>query len=525
MVNIMSHRILVVDDEPFIRDMIVSFLKEDSAENMVVGEAINGENAYNFLSSHEVDLVITDIKMPVMDGLDLIRKVRVINPRIGFIVLSAYDEFHLVKQAFQIGARDYLLKSEITSEELLDVIDRVSRQMQVENEKTENRDQKVSILGRLLSKNHVFSKEEYSILGLIGDDRFSSFQILVLRLMGENRLKRLDNIPINAGLQLLYDLQTHIEAISNCNILSAVGTDNDMVVLIRYPREASPESRESLPEKIFGEAADYVQSCSGELVGGVSSPSSDPERLCVLYEEAVQAMDYFFVRGRGKLLAYCRVVKEAEKNEPPIDVQERLCKLRKLIQRRNGQQLMEGSASFTVNLFHPSLSDIAAVRVLFQNYHSILQDAMDEEIPEVSEKVRPQLAEFTVVGKEGTLQENNCWIKKTLKTLGTVFNSKSPIVRKTIEYVRANYAKEIKLSEIARQFGVTESYISRAFSKEMHFSFVHYLSKVRVESALELLKTTNLKIYEIAERIGYSNTEHFSRTFKKIIGQSPKEYR
>jgi len=521
----MSHRILVVDDEPFIRDMIVSFLKEDSRENIVVGEAINGRNAYNFLLSHEVDIVITDIKMPVMDGLELIRKVRVMNPCVGFIVLSAYNEFHLVKQAFQLGARDYLLKSEITSEELLDVIDRVSRQMQTENEKTENRDQKVSILGKLLFKNHVFTEEECSILGLVRNDRCGSFQILVLRVMRENHMKRIDDTSVDAGMHLFYDLQTRIEAISDGDILSALGTDNDMVVLIRYPREASPESPESFPERIFGEAADYVQSCSGELVGGVSSLSSDAERLSVLYKEAVHAIDYFFIRGRGKLLAYCRVVTESEKNEPPVDVQERLCKLRKLIQRRNGQQLIEGSASFTVNLFHPSLSDIAAVRGLFQNYHSILQDAMDEEIPEVSEKVRALLEEFTVVGKEGTLQENNCWIKKTLKTLGTGFDSISPIVRRAIEYVRVNYSREIKLAEVAKQFGVTESYISRVFSKELHCSFVHYLAKVRMENALELLKRTNYKIYEIAELTGYPNTEHFSRTFKKIIGRSPKEYR
>jgi two-component system response regulator YesN len=103
--------------------------------------------------------------------------------------------------------------------------------------------------------------------------------------------------------------------------------------------------------------------------------------------------------------------------------------------------------------------------------------------------------------------------------------ARNPLVRKTLEYIAAHLAEDLCLSQIARHLGVCEVHISRTFSREMRCSFVKYLARARMNTALRLLRDSELKIYEIAERTGYRNPEHFSRTFKKIMGASPKEYR
>ncbi len=126
--------ILVVDDEPFMRDMIVSLLRESESDYIVVGEAINGFLALEFLQDRPVDIVLTDIRMPVMDGLELIRESGKRALRIGFVVLSAYNEFHIVKDAFKLGAWDFLLKSEITRTDLLQVLDGVAARLEHERD-------------------------------------------------------------------------------------------------------------------------------------------------------------------------------------------------------------------------------------------------------------------------------------------------------------------------------------------------------------------------------------------------------
>jgi two-component system response regulator YesN len=520
----MPLRILVVDDEPFSREMIIGFLKDADNKNIIVGEAINGKTAVDFISSHEVDLILTDIKMPVMDGLDLIKEVRPAYPDIIFVVLSAYNEFHLVKQAFRLGAQDYLLKSELTREELFCVLEKISKQMRMRTGKWEGKEQKISLLKKLFLRNPVFTPEEYAILGLPLDAMRYSFQILVLAVMGGGRMDWFNQQTDKEKSQKIFTkLQTCVEDNNGGNIITVVEA-NVLTVLIRYSQKS--EIGENIPERIFSRAAACVRPDSYEVSGGVSSLSSDPNNLAMLYTEALIAKNYFFIRGRGKLIIYSGIAADSGKSESTINIQERLCKLRKLLQRENSRQCWEDAETFTVNIFHPSFDEITAIRNLFQGYYMVLQDAMNEKIPEISEGVKKMLLEYNAyIEDEGTLNEYNCWIRKTLQTLGASLNLRSPIVRKTIEYIRANYAREIKLSEIAKRFGVTESYISRLFSQEVQFSFVHYLSQIRMESALELLKSTNLKIYEIAERTGYPNTEHFSRTFKKIMGRSPKEYR
>jgi AraC-like DNA-binding protein/CheY-like chemotaxis protein len=498
----MPRRVLIVDDEPFIREMIGSFLSEGDTGYQVAGEAINGRLALDFLAEHPVDLVVTDIRMPVMDGIDFIREAVRRDFRCGIIVLSAYDEFHLVKEAFKLGARDYLLKSEITREELLEVFRRASA----------DEGRRSRILSEALEGRLIPGCEDLVELGLEGADRKAAdYRVLFVRIFPSGTSPGTENLD-----DLLRDrIKRCLRELGEEGTIFAVRRGGSAVVLLtNCPGEG-----------LFTALEMCLREEGCEIIGGRSGPSRDPAELCELVRQASMAAGQFFSRGRGRLISW-EAVADLDKEGEPREYPDKAEELRKILGLRNAAKLVEKAPEFTVHPFRPGPKEIEAVRGLFSSYHTVLRNAVSDEPEEFSGPIRVHLSEFEArIRDRGTLDEYNRWIRFVLEEYCTILNSRSRLVRKALEFVGNNYAKDLRLSEVARRLEVSESYLSRLFSREMNCGFVTYLSKVRIEKALKLLKTTELKIYEIAEKTGYPNTEHFNRTFKKLLGRSPKEYR
>lgn len=497
----MPRRVLIVDDEPFIREMIGAFIAESGTGYQVAGEAINGRLALDFLAENHVDLIVTDIKMPVMDGIDFIREAARLGCSAGIVVLSAYDEFHLVKEAFKLGARDYLLKSEITREELFGVLRRVS----VDGEGRSR------LLLRILEGRSDPGCPDLEDLGLSGGEGNAEYRVLCIRLLPAEGppAERKTGSPLREVIQrCLRELGEGETVFTECG--------NGSAAFLVTGRRA---------EGLFAALSDSLKEEGADIAGGLSNPSRDPSAIQDLYRQAVLASACYFFRGRGKLISYAAVA-SLERSPVGRDYSGKVDELRRLLGLRNSAQMSEGIRNFCVHPQHPSPAEMEAIRGLFTAYHGVLSKAVLEEPEELSSPVRARLSEFeTRVRERGTLDEYNRWIRTVLEEYCAVLNSRSRIVRKAVELISNNYTKDIRLSDAARRLEVSESYLSRIFSREMNCGFVSYLSKVRIEKALGLLKTTELKIYEIAEKTGYPNTEHFNRTFKKLLGRSPKEYR
>ncbi len=514
----MAHRILLVDDEPFMRELVISLLPEEGSDYVVAGEAINGALALEQLRKEPADIVITDIKMPVMDGLDLIREAAKESLSSGFVVLSAYDEFHLVKEAFKLGARDYLLKSEITREELLRVLDRVARSI------LEERKMKGSAAGYPLVRDLVSGKTESSMRSLramgLGEGG-RRFRIVTVRTLGEKRRKYFRPEAGFPESGLVGKILEFPETAAGENVFLAP-MDGGVTGLFCFPEDRAGDE---LTEKFFRYVSARAADEGLEAVGGMSSFSSDSEKFPLLRREASIAESFWFFRGRGKLFAYSKA-SFGDDAVSGTDRSGQADRLRRLLDLKNVKQLEEQAKDLLVRAFHPSPEDAGSIRELFLAYHACLRKAVEGESEEDFLDFKIALAEFdSYIRDEGTLDEYNRWLRDTLFVFCEILKSRCPLVRKTVEYVNSNFCRDLRLSEVARRLGVSEAHISRTFSKEMKCSFVQYLSRRRMNHALRLLRTTDLKIYEIAERIGYSNTEHFSRMFKKIMGRSPKEYR
>lgn len=522
--------VMLVDDEPYVRHMIRSMADWQAMDMRVAAEAYNGKTALDCLSQsgNQISLVITDLKMPGLDGLELIQRALVHKPDLEFIVVSAYDDFHLVKEAFKLGARDYLLKSEITEKQLENVL----RNMH----------------GRILDRRSAASVPGGPSAAPGPDGE---------KILAENLLTRFVNgdcnmddlkilrqlIRFQPGMRLSLSMMRLIHGPANDN-----GTDSHKAALCAALAQAShmlvqPEKTRRTVAQItpdvycaltiysVGEPASaimkYLRSApegfasDGVLLNvGLSHIATDFSLLPRLVREAKIAMEYCFVQGNGSVVRYDSLIEQPSLH--PVDPAVQTEALKKCLQ---SFCLREKAAGFGTLMLEPDaihVGDIGVARELFMKYHFILTDFARANRLE-GETLR-LLRQYDADLKYGSdLRGLNHWLSAVLESIMESLGG-NRIISQVKNYIGAHYGENIGLSSVAACFHLNSSYLSRIFSENERVSFVDYLCHVRVTKAIELMQSSNLKIYEICEKVGYVNPEHFSRMFKKLTGKSPKQF-
>ena len=362
-------KVFLVEDETIIRQGIKNNIDWRSNGFELVGEAGDGEYAYPMILKSQPDILLTDVKMPFMDGLELSRLVKKALPRTKIIVISGYNEFDYAKEAIKIGISDYLLKP-VTSASLMDALKKVSDQIFEEQENS-----------RLLER-YFINYEKYMAFPDKSD--YSGVDRKLIR----NFLKTGN--------------------IEECGIFideyfEAVGEGNYMSLLLRQ----------------------YM------------------------------TMDIF----------YCVL---------------------EFIKSLNAQELNT----------QPELTDLKRVTKAIEKADTTME-------------YLKELFTFAL-----TVRDKNSGDRYGL------------LIREAQEYIAENYGNsDFSLNMIAGYIGVSPSYFSSIFKQSTGQSLIEYLTKVRIDRACELLKCTNLRTSEIGEKVGYNDPHYFSATFKKIMGQSPKDFK
>ncbi len=362
-------KIFLAEDEAIIRRGIRDSIDWEANGLEFVGEAGDGEYAYPLILKTEPDILLTDVKMPFMDGLELSRLVKKSLPNIKIIILSGYNEFDYAKEAIKIGISDYLLKP-ITSASLVDALKRVAETIREERERT-----------RLLERYFV-SYEKYT--------------------------EFLDKTDYS-------------------------GVDRKLI-------------------------EDFLKLGSVEECG----PFID---------------EYFAAVG--------------EHNYKSLLLRQYM----------------------TVDIFYCVQEFLKSLKVETDEIPETLRDI--KEIPKV------------IGGVETTVAYLKALFHFALSARDKCSNDRyGNLIREARAYIAEHFARsDFSLNMISAHIGVSSSYFSSIFKQEMGQSFVEYLTKVRIDKACELLKCTNLRTAEIGESVGYNDPHYFSATFKKIMGQSPKDYK
>ena len=529
------YKMLLVEDEPIVRLALKTQVNWQKYGFDEIFEASNGAKALDIIKEcNNIDIVITDINMPVMNGITLIKESKKINNNIQFLVLSAYDDYNLVRDAFKLGVNDYTLKTEMDMDKILQTVLNMLTKLK---KNTNIKEQKVD-------------KQRLKKRLLIGDLNEEELQESTLRLHDNNYVCCYIFIDNFNGIKNRYNSNDSNELISSLEnaITQVLVTINNGEILVISPKEYviffsfQDDVYDNLISrlKIILEKIRYTLFTFFNIgiTVGVSGFTKNIEETNVLFNEAERNARMRFVFGKGKDIfsehveslnnikknknndLTQKIIIEMSKNNGLLKAIDELDEKKCLEEMKKILKIKE--LSFKDNLDNGYIYYLEIVLMMVQyiikDEDNILEDIIGGEIDFYNDIIKFE-----------TIKEIESWVldilAKVISYLKRCKQSESSAVKEAKEYILKNYSEKISLELVSKTVGFSKAYFSKIFTEEVGDNFIIYLTKVRIENAKKLLKETDMKIYQICEKVGYPNIEHFSRTFKKIVGVSPFQYK
>ncbi|MFC4301820.1 response regulator [Cohnella boryungensis] len=510
-------KVMIVDDEILIRETIRRCVDWEKEGFLYCGDASDGELALPIIEEQKPDILITDIKMPFMDGLELASIVHKEMPDIKIIVMSGHDEFRYAQAAIRLGVEDYCLKP-ISASEFIQLLRKVSRKIDEEQQ---------------LKRNQGMTKEKLlSDLcgGLIGThEAIESAKKLSLPLASRfYRVAVLDiRIPDFARSQndvLLNGIQGSIEqwVTPDADGLTFVRGRTELVRIFKSSfSENLSERLEQVGNRIRSELEEQYP-C--EITVGVGSLQERIQGIHVSYLEAQE--DQYITRLTRQNKISLRETTYREKLDILLDRAGFLDFLkvgtpakREAFVREFAEALKQIDWQSSLYGFY-LLNDLTleAFRVAKQWFRS------PEEPTASLERLQQTLRQ--VSSWEDSLLYLNALLQQLWQWRVESSDKYGEIIDKVKSYIQAHYANDqLSLKDIAAHVRISPSHLSKICSQEMGHTLTEHLTQVRIRRAMELLRSTPNKTFEIAYEVGYSDPHYFSNLFKRLTGMTPKEYR
>lgn len=533
------YKVLIVDDEEVVREGIRTKIRWGELGFSPPVTAADGREAMDIADELSPHLVITDIYMPFVDGLELSEYLYANHPDTKIIILSGFDEFDFAVRALKYRASDYILKP-VTSAELTDILVKIKGELDAEKER------RLEILNikTLLTENGPVIKERF-LNRLINDEARESELIKKLDFIGLPRdagkyavaLLDVDGGP--GADEAFLEYGSELLSFSVCNIseeLTAELTENEGAAGIVFQNALSQtviifwgDKARAARENICGRIVDLLPRVLGFTVTiGFSGVFSDISEISQRYGDAGNALERRFIMGGNRIIDAERLsgggagglfdsgeheelIINAVKSGSAEDVSARLGALFSGLKRSG--RTMEGC--------HALIQ-----RLLFQLQLLILRLDLEPE-----EVFGTQANIITDLYRYKTLDEINGWLtglclRVSNYLLGRRESYSKNLAAAAVEYIKENYQNpDMSVNSVSRHLSISPSYFSSIFKAATNETFIGFLTKTRLQKAKELLKTTNLKAYEISDKVGYTDSHYFSILFKKHTGKTPTEYR
>lgn len=495
-------KVLIVDDETIVRFTLRSMLEWEKFGYEIAADCMNGQQALEYLKKYKVDLLITDMKMPDMSGIELLRQISREGNMPVTLVLSGYNEFELVREAFRLGAYDYILKSDLEVCNLARILTLLNEK--VFNQKQENREETRGDR----KQEEELEEGSYSVVLFELDD----FLRQTARF-GEDLKGKLEKPVLELARQIpRMAARAKIYAVNPARyILYYKVTDS-----AQYFSGAV-----SITRQLQSVWRDYMNL---SVSAGISKAVEVPE-----IEEALKKDELLLrigaVCGRGFLFTEWENGRLASQSELLKEKYELLVKAlysgdelllenEKEILFRELDHMDEARAKEEI------LVVVALLAMKFREYDDDFYALFPEEIDYYKKMERI----------EG-IRELELWVSNYFRwVLDYIVNRKEQkqpdMMLRAKRFIADNYANpELTLKSAADYVGLNDKYFSSRFTRETGTTFSGYLTDIRLQKAKNLMHKTDLKMYEISDRVGYNNVEHFNRMFKRTFGISPGDYK
>lgn len=529
--------VVIIDDEALVRIGLKSMINWEDNDCQIVAEASNGQQGLEIIKKYRPDIVISDIKMPVMDGIGMMQELD-IKKKTKFIVLSSYDEFNLVRQTMKLGAIEYLIKLELEQSTLINAINQAKKLILLENEECERK----GSLERQVRVNKPVLREEF-FRKLVGhqfiDRKELDENIELLEIdLNENSLicvfikvYEIDNIAEFGKEDIqLFDF-------SAVNIIDEILNDTFKGYVFKWNHAEyvavfsfnSNWSRELLNDKLSQVMERLIQMLKQYFNISVSIGISDIhmgfKELGTAFLQSNQAVESGFFKGFGSYTFYNECCNSGPIKET-IEISDFKSRLKNAMELSDANEIRK--------IFEDVNQLLSKEKVTKQKAYDICCHFAYLVINVIDEKLfKPvmgyEVSIFTEILRQNSLPEIRDWLDKFGECLCTIMenssnNNTNRLIIKAKKYINDHIKEDIKLNELAAALALSPGYLSTLFKQVTGKNFIDYTTEVKIEYAKKLLKESNLKIYQVSDFMGYENAYYFSRVFRKVTGMTPREF-
>ena len=527
-------KIFLVEDEIVMREGIKNNIDWEREGFEFAGEASDGELAYPLIQKTRPDILITDIRMPFMDGLELSRLVKQEMPYIKIIILSGYDEFEYAKEAINIGITEYLVKP-ISGVKLLEAVKKVAKVVEEEQQQRnyletfeKEQEENARIARQRFFRRLVSEKQPVSTL--LREGRESGMELAANRynivlfqiFVGEETdgYSEEQSRAAEAIEQMTEEMPGVIPV--------ELGLDGWAFIVKETEEKTLGRTVEDLLEQLKKTVT--AISPGMEYFGGVGLEAGRLSELGRCYEEANRAFAYRYLKKRNQFIFSGAEEEELNIGSLNLDKMDR-----KIVE----SFLKTGTSAeipHFIDEYFESLGEKNMQSLLYRQY--VTMDmyfgavAILEQMGYTSSDLVERCGDFkTMAAVFSTVKQTKDYLQKLFEAVmelrETVSRRKySSLLKTAQEYIRRNYDNEdISLNAVAASVNLSPNHFSTIFSQETGQTFIEFLTSVRMEKAKELLRSTSMKTAEIAFEVGYKDPHYFSYLFKKTQECTPREYR
>lgn len=533
-------RIVIVDDEIYIIEMLKSLIDWDGLDLTLAGTATDGISATQLIQTQQPDIVITDIRIPGYDGLELIRRCYEMNLPTQFIIISGFKQFDYAQNAIRFGVKDYLLKP-IKQAELNATLSKLTNAISKSRQPDALKDQQ-----RLLSYSQARLQSSFLTTFLSAPDSIGdtiaqinqNFMLSFAEGLFRVAICKVDAPSLQEGTakdsyffdslceKISSDFHTMVQP--HCHVVLSSQSDSRITFFINYPLEHQAALEQAI-SSAFDELCRYVIKFKGaEVSVGMGDEVSRPAEFRQSLESAQNAVMQRILHKSGQVLY--------PSHHPVPDIQEVFTPSEQRTIKRNIECFdLDALEQQCVNLF------TTAERLGIQNaqfywnlcraisfyFQSML---VSMHIMDDSERLEMDAALEESLDSCSTLRQfRSSFISHIRTQVSKYFSTENPSENIAVmiakKYIAAHYGEKILLKDIAEQVYLNPIYFSICFKRTTGVNFVDYLNEYRIERAKEQLKSVKYSISQIAQNVGFSNIRYFTKIFKRYVGLTPATYR
>lgn len=531
------YKVFLVEDEIVLREGIKNNIRWEEEGFTIVGDESDGELAFPMIIREQPDILITDIRMPFMDGLELSKLLKKEMPQLKIIIISGYSDFGYAQKAIDIGVSEYLLKP-ITSEKLLASVKNAASTIEKERKERQLLEQYHSLIYQKqdekrkdffealvsgkLSLSQILEQGEELGINMVA----SAFCVMLFEFRAQEDMHVYSNEIVQCEARMTQELKNY----PNVRVFDR-GMDGWAFILLG-------DNEEQIKTLIHTLCDLLIQISGGKVhyFGGIGQIISRVRDLQQSYLGAKKAFSLRYFKNGDQFLSYNDVWDIKEQISNRISVSD--LNLEKLDRTLLEEFLKRGTLQDVdefVNSYFDGLGSSVMSSALFRQY--IVMDGYSviikflKELKYSKEMIDSLKLTNDIIKEHSSLDDCCRFYKSILKEAIELRNKSSQkryagLIEKAKEYINLNYAmSDLTLDKVASRVNISPNYFSSLFNQETGMTFIEYLTDIRMEKAKEYLRCSGRKITEIGYLVGYQDSHYFSYIFKKTQNCTPSEYR